>query len=71
MEKFAQEIEQSMAFFMSRDLKKSLGANDAIAHLVKAHSLLENAGLQSHCSMIANIIKRAKEIDESAIEVQI
>ena len=71
IKKFAQEIEENMAFFMSRDLKKSLGANEAVAHLVKAHALLQNAGLKSHCNMISSIIKRAKEIDESIIEVQV
>jgi hypothetical protein len=69
MKKYAADIERSMAFFMSGDLKKSLAADDAIGHLVKARNLLESVGLVTHSRAIDNIIKQAKEVDESDIEV--
>jgi hypothetical protein len=69
MEKYAADIERSMAFLMSGDLKKSLAADDAVGHLVKARNLLENVGLVTHSRAIDNIIKQAKEVDESDIEV--
>lgn len=71
MKKFATDIEQQMSFLLSQDLKKSLGVDEAIAHLSKARNLLENVGLKSHSMAISAIIKKAESIDESVIEVQI
>jgi hypothetical protein len=70
MNKYAADIEKSMAFLLSGDLKKSLGADEAVAHLVKARNLLENVGLSVHSKVVEDIIKKAQEIDESDIEVQ-
>lgn len=69
MKKYAADIERSMAFLMSADLKKSLGHSDAVAHLVKARNLLENVGRKAHSQAINTIIKRAQSIDDSNIEV--
>lgn len=69
MKKFAAQIEHDMDFLMSGNLKKSISADNAITHLSKAHDLLENAGLSSHSAAISLIIKKAKSIDESDIEV--
>jgi hypothetical protein len=69
MKSFTKNIERDMAFLLSGDLKKSLGADDAILSLCKARNLLENAGLKNHCAAIEEIIKRARAIDESEIEV--
>jgi len=71
MEKFAKQIESDMAFLMSGELKKSLHAGDAVSHLSKALDYLQSAGLEVHCSMVQNIIKRASSVDESNIEVQL
>ena len=71
MKKFAATIERDMAFFLSRDLKKCLGTDEAISYLSKARNLLENAGLKTQCAAIDEIIKRAKTIDESTIEVEL
>lgn len=71
MKKNATDIEQGMSFLLSRDLKKSLGANEAIAHLSKAYNLLENVGFKSHSMAIYAIIRKAETIDESSIEVGI
>lgn len=70
MKKYAADIEQSMAFLMSGDIKKSLNAGDAIAHLSKARNLLNNLELTAHRDAVDAIIKRAQSIDESDIEVQ-
>lgn len=70
MKKFATDIENNMAFLLSTDLKKSLGVDEAVAHLAKARNLLENVGFITHSNFINSIIKRASEIDESDIEVQ-
>jgi hypothetical protein len=69
MEKFTANIDRDMAFFLSRDLKKSLGVDEAISSLSKARNLLENAGLFTYCTAVDAIIKRAQTIDESTIEV--
>ena len=69
MKNFTTKIENDMAFFMSKDLKKSLGSDEAISSLYKARNLLENAGFKLHCAAIDAIIKRAQTIDESDIEV--
>lgn len=69
MEKFAATIERDMAFFLSRELKGALGVDEAISSLTKARNLLENAGLKTQCAAVDEIIKRAKTIDESNIEV--
>ena len=69
MKKYAADIEESMAFLMSGDLKQSLGQSDAVAHLNKAKNLLENAGLKTHGQAISTIIKRAETVDDSDIEV--
>jgi hypothetical protein len=69
MKKFAAQIERDMDFLMSGNLKKSLNADNAIIHLSKARDLLETAGLSSHSAAISSIIKKAKFIDESDIEV--
>jgi hypothetical protein len=71
MKNFTTKIEQDMAFFLSRDLKKSLGADEAISSLLKARNLLENAGMTLQCAAVDAIIKRAQTIDESTIEVSI
>lgn len=67
--KYTAQIERDMDFLMSGNLKKSLSADDAITHLSKARDLLENAGLSIHSAAISSIIKKAKSIDESDIEV--
>lgn len=69
MKKFAKEIENDMSFLLSGDLKKSLAADDAVRHLQKARDLLVNAGFETHAEQIEEIIRRAKSIDESQIEV--
>jgi hypothetical protein len=69
MKKIAQDIEQSMEFLLSGDVKKSINKQDAILHLVKAKNLLENVGLLSQSSMIDAIIKRAEKIDDCDIEI--
>lgn len=71
MKKFATDIEREMDFLLSKNLKKSLGANDAIQHLSKARNLLENVGFKSHSAAISAIIKKAENTDESAIEVEL
>jgi len=71
MKNHTTNIENDMAFLLSGDLKKSLNVNEAISHLSKARNLLENAGFKTHCLAIDVIIKRAKTIDESDIEVTI
>jgi hypothetical protein len=71
MKNFTANIERDMAFFLSGDLKKSLGADEAISSLLKARNLLENAGMKLQCAAVDAIIKRAKTIDESTIEVSI
>jgi hypothetical protein len=71
MEKFTANIDRDMAFFLSRDLKKSLGVDEAISSLSKARNLLENAGLFAYCTAVDAIIKRAQTIDESIIEVSL
>jgi hypothetical protein len=71
MEKFATNIERNMAFMLSKDLKKSLSTDEAITSLSKARNILVNAGLETHCAAIDNIIERAKTIDDSSIEVEL
>jgi hypothetical protein len=71
MKNFTKNIEQDMAFLLSGDLKKSLGADEAISSLSKARNLLQNAGFEVHCAAIDAIIKKAQIIDESDIEVSI
>ena len=69
MKKYAADIEQSMAFLMGGDLKKSLAHSEGMNHLVKARNLLKNAGLTKHCQAIDVIIERAGAVDDSDIEV--
>ena len=69
MEKFTTNIERDMAFMLSKDLKKSLGADEAVSNLLKARNLLENAGFKIQCAAIDEIIKRTQSVDESVIEV--
>jgi len=69
MKKFTANIERDMAFLLSGDLKKSLGADEAVSYLSKARNLLINAGFETHCAEIDAIIKKAQTIDESDIEV--
>jgi hypothetical protein len=69
MRKYAADIERSMAFLVSGDLKKSISHSDAVAHLAKARNLLENVGRKAHSQAISTIIKRAESIDDSDIEV--
>lgn len=71
MNKFANDIERNMDFFLSANLKKSLGASEAIQHLSKARNLLENVGFKLHSAAISAIIKKAESIDESTIEVEL
>jgi hypothetical protein len=71
MKNFTTKIESDMAFLLSGNLKKAIGADEAISFLSKARNLLENAGLKTHCAAIDAIIKRAQIIDESDIEVTI
>lgn len=71
MKNFTTNIENDMAFLLSGDLKKSLGADEAISSLSKARDLLKNAGFETHCAAIDAIINKAKTIDESNIEVVI
>ncbi|MCK9567739.1 hypothetical protein M0R72_02165 [Candidatus Pacearchaeota archaeon] len=71
MKNFTANIEHDMAFLLSGDLKKSLGADEAISSLSKARNLLQNAGLELQCAAVDAIIKRAQTIDESDIEVTI
>jgi len=71
MKNFTANIEQDMAFFLSGDLKKSLGADEAISSLSKARNLLANAGLETYCVAVDAIIRRAQTIDECDIEVTI
>jgi hypothetical protein len=69
MKKYANQIERDMDFLMSGNLKKSLCTDEAIQHLSRARDLLDNAGLSNSSAAISSIIKRAKYIDESDIEV--
>lgn len=71
MKNFTTTIERDMAFLLSGDLKKSLGADEAISSLYNARDLLQNAGLEIQCAAIDAIIKKAQIIDESNIEVTI
>ena len=71
MKKFASDIEKNMDFLLSGNLKKSLGASEAISHLSKASNLLENAGFKSYSEAISEVIKKAKTIDDSDIEVSL
>jgi hypothetical protein len=67
--KIQSTIERDMAFILSKDLKKSLSTDSAISSLVKARSLLNNAGLFNYCSLIDDIINKAQTIDDGVIEV--
>lgn len=72
MNKFATDIERDMAFRLTpSDIRKKLGKDDAISSLSKARDILDNIGFKSHSSMISEIIKRAKSVDDSDIEVTI
>lgn len=70
MIKCATDIEKSMAFLMSKDLRKTLRADDGVAHLLKARNLLENLGLKEQSETLNKIIRQAITIDDSAIEVE-
>ena len=69
MKKFAEQIEENMSFLLGGPVKKSIGKDDAIAHLKKARNLLENAGYTEASEEIGNIITKAASEGDSDIEV--
>jgi hypothetical protein len=57
MKKFAEQIENDMAFMLCGTLRQSIQFENAIAHLDKASNLLKNAGFDDDSEFIQTIKK--------------